>query len=78
MAADPEMIRQVLQEADAIVEEAREQAQRLTDAAEARRRASLGESEEVRSARIALAGKLEQTIEDLTGILEELKKQLDS
>jgi len=78
VAADPEMIRQVLQEADAIVEEAREQAQRLTDAAEARRRASLGESEEVRSARIALAGKLEQTIEDLTGILEELKKQLDS
>lgn len=78
MAADPEMIRQVLQEADAIVAEAREQAQRLTEAAEARRRASLGESEEVRSARIALAGKLEQTIEDLTGILEELKKQLDS
>ena len=71
------MIRQVLQEADAIVAEAREQAQRLTEAAEARRRASLGESEEVRSARIALAGKLEQTIEDLTGILEELKKQLD-
>ncbi|MBW3588634.1 MAG: hypothetical protein KY429_04375 [Actinobacteria bacterium] len=78
MAADPEMIRQVRQEADAIVAEAREQAQRLTEAAEARRRASLGESEEVRSARIALAGKLEQTIEDLTGILEELKKQLDS
>jgi len=77
VAADPEMIRQVLQEADAIVAEAREQAQRLTEAAEARRRASLGESEEVRSARIALAGKLEQTIEDLTGILEELKKQLD-
>jgi len=77
VAADPEMIRQVLQEADAIVAEAREQAQRLTEAAEARRRASLGESEDVRSARIALAGKLEQTIEDLTGILEELKKQLD-
>ena len=78
MAADPEMIRQVLQEADAIVAEAREQAQRLTEAAEARRRASLGQSEEVRSARIALVGKLEQTIEDLTGLLEELKKQLDS
>lgn len=78
MAADPEMIRQVLQEADAIVAEAREQAQRLTEAAEARRRASLGESEEVSSARIELAGKLEQTIEDLTVILEELKKQLDT
>ena len=78
MAADPEMIRQVVQEADAIVAEAREQAQRLTEAAEARRRASLGESEELRSTRLALAGKLEQTIEDLTGILEDLKKQLDS
>ncbi len=71
------MIRQVLQEADAIVAEAREQAQRLTEAAQARRRASLGESAEVRSARIKLAEKLEQTIQDLTGILGELKKQLD-
>lgn len=78
MAADPDMIRQVLQEADAIVAEAREQAKRLTEAAEARRRASLDDSEEVRGARTALARKLEQTVEDLTGILEELKKQLDS
>ncbi len=77
MTADPDLIRQVREEADAIVAEARDQAKRLTEAAEARRKASLGDSEEIRNGGLELAENLERTIEQLTRILEELKKQLD-
>jgi vacuolar-type H+-ATPase subunit H len=77
MSADPELIRQAREEADAILAEAREQAQRLTEAAEARRKSAQGETDEIRSAGRELATNLEKSIDLLTQILEELRKQLD-
>ena len=77
MTADPELVRQAREEADAILAEARDQAQRLREAAEAHRSAVEGETEEVRSAGKNLADNLEKTIDVLTEILEDLRKQLD-
>ena len=77
MTADPELVRQAREEADAILTEARDQARRLREAAEAHRNAVKGETEQVRSAGRNLADNLEKTIDVLTEILEELRKQLD-
>ncbi len=77
MTADPELVRQAREEADAILAEARDQAQRLREAAEAHRISVEGETEQVRSAGKDLAANLEKTIDVLTEILEELRKQLD-
>lgn len=76
MSADPELIRQAREEAGAILAEAREQAERLMEAAVARRNAAQGETEQLRSAGKELASNLEKTIDLLTQILGELRKQL--
>ncbi len=71
----PELFEAARLEAEAIVEEAKEQARQLLTAADNKRR-SISELDAVRGAGEELAEKIERSIAGLQQILEELRAQL--
>jgi vacuolar-type H+-ATPase subunit H len=73
--AEPDLVQQARAEADAIVAEAQEQARRLLEAAEERRRVLDDQVEKLRSEGRELALNLERSIQLLTQIFEELRRQ---
>jgi vacuolar-type H+-ATPase subunit H len=73
--AEPDLVQQARAEADAIVAEAQEQARRLLEAAEERRKVLDDQVEKLRSEGRELALNLERSIQLLTQIFEELRRQ---
>lgn len=74
MEIEEELLQQAHTEADAIVAEAREQARQLIEAAEARRAGTSPEA--IREAGEQLVEGIQSAIQELTGVLEELRKRL--
>ena len=76
MADDDSLLQQAREEAEAIIAEAQQQAARLVAAAEERRRQMDAGSAEIRSTGEELANNIQRSIELLTQILQELRRQL--
>lgn len=76
IVSESDLAAQAQKEARAIIAEAEEQARRLLEEAERRKRAANSESDETRAAARELASNLEHSIELLTQILQELRRQV--
>lgn len=74
--ADDSLLQQAREEAEAIISEAQQQAARLLAAAEERRAQIDAGSAEIRSTGEDLATNLQRSIELLTQVLQELRRQL--
>lgn len=74
---DVRLFEDVRIEAEAIVQEAKEQALLLLEATARRRESSEKDTDKIRSAGLELAQSIEKSITLLTGVLEELRAALD-
>lgn len=74
---DVRLFEDVRIEAEAIVQEAKEQALLLLKASERRRESSETDTDKIRSAGLELAQSIERSIALLTGVLDELRASLD-
>lgn len=74
--SDPSLFDNARSEAEAIVAEAHEQARLLTEAAEKKKKAAESDVDKIRQDGEALATNLQRSIEILSKILEELRRQI--
>lgn len=74
---DVQLFEDVRLEAEAIVEEAKEQARLLSEAAALKRESSDADADKIRSAGQDLAESIEKAIAHLTRVLDDLRAYLD-